>query len=141
MTRLLMIAVVCAAVAIPVGCDNPNYIHGQATYSYGRDYVYYPGNYVYYDRDRHLYFYPRHERWEHSEHLPPGIRLWRNHLVRLHLNTERPWEHFENHRHGYPPRAERIQGPRRGEGHAHGGEGGHFEHGGRGGYSGRGGRH
>ena len=65
-------------------------------------YHYYPNEHTYYDTDRHLYFYLDVGGWRIAASLPSHIKL-SNDYVAVELETDKPYEHHEEHTEKYPP--------------------------------------
>lgn len=66
-------------------------------------YRYYPYHYVYYDIERGVYFYVEGDNWQVSVRLPSSIHIGCAKYVTLELETEKPYEHFTEHKKKYPP--------------------------------------
>ncbi|MBW2058223.1 MAG: hypothetical protein JRJ26_12080 [Deltaproteobacteria bacterium] len=66
-------------------------------------YRYYPKHYVYFDLTRKVYFYLDGDRWKVSVHLPGRIDLAYASYVTLEMETDKPYEHFSEHKRKYPP--------------------------------------
>lgn len=64
-------------------------------------YRYYPNERTYYDSDRDVYFYIEKDGWTIGASLPNHIRL-SNDYVTMNLETDRPYEYFEEHADKYP---------------------------------------
>lgn len=65
-------------------------------------YRYYPDASVYFDSDRELYFYLDSSSWRVSVNLPDRLRIELGHHVSIELDTERPYDHYKEHRQKYP---------------------------------------
>ena len=66
-------------------------------------YRYYPNEQTYYDTERRLYFYLEMDGWTFGASLPDHIKL-SNDYVSFHLDTDRPYEYFDEHVETYPPK-------------------------------------
>ena len=66
-------------------------------------YRYYPAYYVYYDMGRRVYFYLEGEGWRVSAELPSRISIGWADYVEIELDTDKPYEHFSEHKAKYPP--------------------------------------
>lgn len=75
--------------------------HGRRARMY--TYRYYPSSYVYFEASRGLYFYFSNGHWQSGVSLPGGIHIDVDDFVSIELGTERPYEHFAEHRQEYPP--------------------------------------
>jgi len=67
-------------------------------------YRYYPSNSVYYDTDRRLYFYLKGDNWEVGASLPSSVRVGLGDSVSIELDTDKPYNHYEEHVKKYPPK-------------------------------------
>ena len=65
-------------------------------------YRYYRNEHTYYDTDRNLYFYLEGGGWRIAASLPSHIKL-SNDFVTVELETDKPFEHYEEHTEKYPP--------------------------------------
>ena len=65
-------------------------------------YRYYRNEHTYYDTDRHLYFYLEFDGWRIAASLPNHIRL-SNDYISVELDTDKPYEYYEEHSGKYPP--------------------------------------
>ncbi|MDX2453004.1 hypothetical protein [Desulfosarcina sp.] len=65
-------------------------------------YRYYRNEHTYYDTDRNLYFYLERGGWRIAASLPNHIKL-SNDFVTVELETDKPYEHYEEHTEKYPP--------------------------------------
>ena len=65
-------------------------------------YRYYCNEKTYYDTDRNLYFYIDGGGWRIAASLPSHIKL-SNDFVTVELETDKPYEHYEEHAEKYPP--------------------------------------
>ena len=65
-------------------------------------YRYYPNECTYYDSKRNLYFYLEKDGWTIGASLPSNIKL-SNDYVTVNLETDRPYEYYEEHSEKYPP--------------------------------------
>ena len=65
-------------------------------------YRYYRNEHTYYDTDRNLYFYLESGGWRIAASLPSHIKL-SNDFVTVELETDKPYEHYEEHTEKYPP--------------------------------------
>ena len=65
-------------------------------------YRYYRNEHTYYDTDRHLYFYLEFDGWRIAASLPNHIRL-SNDYISVELDTDKPYEYYEEHAEKYPP--------------------------------------
>ena len=65
-------------------------------------YRYYPNEHTYYDNDRHLYFFLDGGGWRIAASLPSHIRL-SNDYVSVESDTDKPYDHYEEHTGKYPP--------------------------------------
>ena len=65
-------------------------------------YRYYPNERTYYDTERHLYFYFDGGIWQVAVSLPATLRLSTDYVT-IELSTDKPYEHYEEHRGKYPP--------------------------------------
>jgi hypothetical protein len=65
-------------------------------------YRYYRNERTYYDTDRNLYFYLDGGDWQISASLPSHIKL-SNDFVTIGLDTDKPYEHYDEHTEKYPP--------------------------------------
>lgn len=65
-------------------------------------YRYYPNECTYYDPDRNVYFYIEKDGWTIGASLPNHIRL-SNDYVTVKLETDRPYEYYDEHTEKYPP--------------------------------------
>jgi len=75
--------------------------HGRRARMYS--YRYYPSSYVYFEASRGLYFYFSAGRWQSGISLPSGIHIDVGDFVSIDLESERPYDHFAEHRQEYPP--------------------------------------
>ena len=75
--------------------------HGRRGRMYS--YRYYPSSYVYFEASRGLYFYFSDGRWQSGISLPGGIHIDVGDFVSIELESERPYDHFVEHRQAYPP--------------------------------------
>ncbi len=66
-------------------------------------YRYYPCCRVYHDVARGVWFYIKGEGWEFGASLPANLQADLGHYVNLSMDTERPFEFNEEHRHQFPP--------------------------------------
>ncbi len=76
-------------------------VHGQRARMHS--YRYYPKSYVYFEPARGLYFYFSHGQWQSSTSLPAGFQVDVEKFVNIQMRSERPYEHFVEHRQQYPP--------------------------------------
>jgi hypothetical protein len=67
-------------------------------------YRYYPSSSVYYDTGRGLYFYLKGDSWEVGASLPNSIRVGLGDSVSIELDTDKPYNHYEEHVKKYPPK-------------------------------------
>jgi hypothetical protein len=67
------------------------------------NYQYYPSCSVYYDIHRKLYFYLEGSNWRIGASLPHSIQLGSGGFVSIEMDSDRPYTHYEEHRHNYPP--------------------------------------
>jgi hypothetical protein len=65
-------------------------------------YRYYRNEHTYYDTNRKLYFYLDGGGWRIAVSLPSHIKL-SNDFVTVELETDKPYEHYEEHTVKYPP--------------------------------------
>lgn len=65
-------------------------------------YRYYRNEHTYYDPDRHLYFYLEGDGWRIAASLPSHIKL-SNDYISVELDTDKPYEYYEEHSGKYPP--------------------------------------
>ena len=65
-------------------------------------YRYYRNEHTYYDTDRHLYFYLEGDGWRIAASLPSHIKL-SNDYISVELDTDKPYEYYEEHSGKYPP--------------------------------------
>ena len=65
-------------------------------------YRYYRNEHAYYDTHRNLYFYLEGDGWRIAASLPSHIKL-SNDYVTVELETDKPYEHYEEHTEKYPP--------------------------------------
>ena len=65
-------------------------------------YRYYPNERTYYDSKRKLYFYIEKDGWTFGATLPSNIRL-SNEYVTVNVDTDKPYEYYEEHEKKYPP--------------------------------------
>ena len=73
--------------------------HGYRT---KHSYRYYRNERTYYDTNRKLYFYLDGGGWRIAVSLPSHIKL-SNDFVTVELETDKPYEHYEEHTEKYPP--------------------------------------
>ena len=66
-------------------------------------YRYYPDRSVYYDDHRELYFYLEGQNWRISASLPHAIKVGLGDHVSIEMDTDKPYTHYEEHKHKYPP--------------------------------------
>ena len=66
-------------------------------------YRYYPDCSVYYDDYRKLYFYLEGPNWRVSASLPHAFRASLGHHVYIEMDTDKPYSHYKEHKHKYPP--------------------------------------
>jgi hypothetical protein len=67
-------------------------------------YRYYPSRSVYYDTGRELYFYLKGDNWEVGTSLPNSLRVGLGDSVSIELDTDKPYNHHEEHVKKYPPK-------------------------------------
>ena len=67
-----------------------------------KSYRYYPNECTYYDSKRRLYFYLETDGWTIGASLPNHIKL-SNNYVTVKLETDKPYEFYEEHSEKYPP--------------------------------------
>ena len=65
-------------------------------------YRYYRNEHAYYDIHRNLYFYLEGDGWRIAASLPSHIKL-SNDYVTVELETDKPYEYYEEHTEKYPP--------------------------------------
>ena len=65
-------------------------------------YRYYPNESTYYDAKRKLYFFMEKGGWTFGATLPSSISL-STEYVTISVNTDRPYEYYEEHEKKYPP--------------------------------------
>ena len=65
-------------------------------------YRYYPNERTYYDTQRQLYFYLEGYGWQVGVTLPSYIQL-SNEYVSITLDTDKPYEYYDEHKRKYPP--------------------------------------
>jgi len=70
-------------------------------------YRYYPSSSVYYDTGRRLYFYIKGDKWEVGASLPNSIHVDLGDSVSIELDTDKPYNHYEEHVKKYPPKKKR----------------------------------
>jgi hypothetical protein len=66
-------------------------------------YRYYPSSSVYYDTHRNLYFYLRGDNWRMGVSLPQGLYVDQSAYVSIEMDSGRPYTHYKEHKHKYPP--------------------------------------
>ena len=66
-------------------------------------YRYYPSCSVYYDDYRKLYFYLEGPNWRIAASLPNSIQLGSSRYVSIEMDSDKPYIHYEKHKHKYPP--------------------------------------
>ena len=66
-------------------------------------YRYYPDCSVYYDDHRELYFYLEGPNWRISASLPHAIKVSLGDHVNIEMDADKPYTHYEEHKHKYPP--------------------------------------
>lgn len=66
-------------------------------------YHYYPDTHVYFDISRELYFYLEGDAWRVSASLPSSLHVQLGGHVTLELDSDKPYEHFKEHKKKYPP--------------------------------------
>lgn len=69
-------------------------------------YYYYPGSQIYFNPGQKLYFYRVGNVWKKSVNLPPGITINPGEQVTVKLNTDKPYQHFNQHKVKYPVKKE-----------------------------------
>ena len=62
-----------------------------------RAYYYYPGAGVYFDVTTRTYFYLNGGTWQTAVVLPPTIVISPAEVVSLHLDTDKPYLHYDEH--------------------------------------------
>ena len=67
-------------------------------------YRYYPSSSVYYDTGRGLYFYLKGDKWEVGVSLPSSLKVGLGDSVSIELDTDKPYNHYEEHVKKYPPK-------------------------------------
>jgi len=65
-------------------------------------YRYYPSSSVYYDTGRGLYFYLKGDNWEVGASLPNSLRVGLGDSVSIELDTDKPYNYYEEHVKKYP---------------------------------------
>lgn len=66
-------------------------------------YRYYPDCSVYHDDHRKLYFYLEGPNWRVSASLPHAIQVQLGGHVSIEMDTDKPYTHYKEHKHKYPP--------------------------------------
>jgi hypothetical protein len=66
-------------------------------------YRYYPSCSVYYDAYRKLYFYLEGPNWRISASLPHAIQVGLGGYVKIEMDADKPYIHYDEHKHKYPP--------------------------------------
>ena len=72
-------------------------------------YRYYPNECTYYDSRRNLYFILEKNGWIIGASLPSNIKL-SNEYVSVKLETDKPYEYYEEHSEKYPPQKKNKKG-------------------------------
>ncbi len=67
------------------------------------NYQYYPHNSVYFDTYRKVYFYIEGNMWRMSVSLPQEIHVKLGDYVSIEMDIDKPYIHYEEHKHKYPP--------------------------------------
>jgi hypothetical protein len=67
-------------------------------------YRYFPSRSVYYDTGRRLYFYLKGDNWEVGASLPSSLRVGLGDSVSIELDTDKPYNHHQEHVKKYPPK-------------------------------------
>lgn len=65
-------------------------------------YRYYPNERIYYDVERTVYFYLEKDGWTIGASLPNQTRLSSDYVT-VKLETDRPYDHYDEHAKKYPP--------------------------------------
>lgn len=76
-------------------------------------YRYYPNECTYYDSKRNLYFYLEKDGWTIGASLPNNIKL-SNDYVTVKLETDTPYEYYEEHSQRYPPQKKKKKEKKKG---------------------------
>jgi hypothetical protein len=64
---------------------------------------YYPYSSVYFDTYRKVYFYIEGNMWRMSVSLPQEIHVKLGDHVSIEMDIDKPYIHYEEHKHKYPP--------------------------------------
>jgi hypothetical protein len=67
------------------------------------NYQYYPYSSVYFDTYRKVYFYIEGNMWRMSVSLPQEIHVKLGDHVSIEMDIDKPYIHYEEHKHKYPP--------------------------------------
>jgi hypothetical protein len=67
------------------------------------NYQYYPYSGVYFDTYRKVYFYIEGDIWRMSVSLPQEIHVKLGDYVSIEMDIDKPYIHYEEHKHKYPP--------------------------------------
>ncbi len=67
------------------------------------NYHYYPHSSVYFDTHRKVYFYLEGNTWRMSVSLPQAIYVELGEHVSIEMDIDKPYTHYKEHRHQYPP--------------------------------------
>jgi hypothetical protein len=65
-------------------------------------YRYYPCCQAYYDTGRRAWFYIRTGQWTVGASIPTELKAQLGPYVNISLDTDRPYDHFDEHRQDYP---------------------------------------
>lgn len=114
MKRRMLVTFLLFLMSLPAGCVSTGYRSGlykpgppAHAKAYGHRakhrYRYHPEAAVYFDLDRRLYFHLVSGRWVTTVTLPSELRLRLGDGVTLEIETERPYERYDEHRRKYPP--------------------------------------
>lgn len=80
-------------------------------------YRYYPDYSVYYDAHDQLYFYLEGSNWRVSASLPHALQVDLGGYVFIETDTDKPFIHYEEHRHKYPPGKLKKKGKKKNKWH------------------------
>ena len=65
-------------------------------------YRYYPDASVYFDVNRQVYFHLEHGNWSIDASLPTSLKLNLGSPVSIELDTDKPYQHYQQHVQQYP---------------------------------------
>lgn len=77
-------------------------------------YCYYPNEQAYYDAERNLYFYLEKDGWTIGASLPSHIKLSSDYVT-IELETDRPYEYYDEHVKKYPSKKVKIKEKKKGK--------------------------